>query len=307
MSITRRRFIASAAAIAGASALAPARVWANASLQLGAVQIDTLSDGHLSLPANFVFGDLPADQADAIRRKYGLTGDRVEPPCNVTLMRDGTNTVLFDTGSGANFQPTAGELVDALDAIGVAPEDVTHVVFTHGHPDHLWGILDDFDEPVFYEAQHMMGRVDFDYWRDPNTVDQVGEARASFAVGAKRRLDQMAEQFTFFEDGQEVLPGIASVLTPGHTPGHMSFEIRSGSESVMVLGDCIANQHVSFERPDWFYGSDQDEPTAAETRVKLLDRLAAEQMRVIGYHMPFPGIGRAEALGGGSYRFVADG
>ena len=86
----------------------------------------------------------------------------------------------------------------------------------------------------------------------------------------------------------------------------MALEIRAGSESVMVLGDCIANADISFERPDWRYGSDQDTEAGALTRVRLFDRLAGEQMRVIGYHIPFPGIGRAEKRAAGGYRFVAD-
>lgn len=306
MSPTRRQFLLAAAGAASV-ALAPGRLWAGASLRVGEARIDVLSDGHLSLPADFLLRDIPAEALAPLREKYGLTSDRLEPPCNVTLLRDGTNTVLFDCGSGPNFQPTAGELGDALDGLGVASEEVTHVIFTHGHPDHLWGVLDDFDDPVFPEAQHLMGRAEFDYWRDPGTVDRIGQARASFAVGAKRRLDQLAERFTFFEDGEEVLPGVAAVATPGHTPGHMSFEIRRGSESVMVLGDCIANAHVSFERPDWHYGSDQDTERAARTRVRLLDRLAAEQMRMVGYHLPAGGVGRAEALGGGTYRFIEEG
>ncbi len=305
MSLTRRLFLTSTAA-AGIGAALPARVWASATLQLGTLRIDTLSDGHLVLPASFAYGRMPADELAPILARHGLSDDTITPDCNVTLLRDGTNTVLFDTGSGQAFQPTAGRLADAMGEIGVAPEEVTHVVFTHGHPDHLWGVLDDFDDPLFADARHLMGRAEFDYWRAPATVDSIGAARATFAVGAKRRLDQMADRFEFFEDGTEILPGVAALATPGHTPGHMSFEIRAGNDSVMVLGDSIANSHVSFERPDWYYGSDQDGEMAARTRGRLLDRLAHEQMRLIAYHIPFPGIGRAEKRDNGGYRFVAD-
>ena len=192
MTLTRRLFVTSAAATGLATAL-PGRVWANATLQLGGIRIDTLSDGNLVLPGSFTYGEIPADELAPVLARHGKSADTVTPDCNVTLLRDGTNTVLFDAGSGPGFQPTAGKLADAMDALGVAPEDVTHVVFTHGHPDHLWGILDDFDDPVFAGARHMMGRIEFDYWRDPDTVNGIGESRASFAVGARRRLDQMAE------------------------------------------------------------------------------------------------------------------
>ena len=106
--------------------------------------------------------------------RYGLSTDQLTPPCNVTLYRDGTNTVLFDVGSGPDFMPSAGKITEAMDAIGLAPEEVTHVIFTHAHPDHIWGLLDEFDEPLFYEAAYHIGRQEWEYWTDPATVDTIG-------------------------------------------------------------------------------------------------------------------------------------
>ena len=85
--------------------------------------------------------------------------------------------------------PTAGKVLDTLEAAGVSAEEITHVIFTHAHPDHIWGLLDDFDEPAFPEAAYLMGRDEWDYWWNPDTVNTIGEARAAFAVGAKRRLE----------------------------------------------------------------------------------------------------------------------
>jgi glyoxylase-like metal-dependent hydrolase (beta-lactamase superfamily II) len=301
--LTRRHFLTSATA-ALATPLLPRRVWAGTSLTLGDFQIDTLSDGNLVLPGDFILGGMPQDEMAAIVAKYGLPTDQLTPPCNVTLLRDGTNTVLFDVGAGPDFQPSAGKLLEAFDALGLTVEDVTHVLFTHAHPDHLWGLLDEFDEPLFPNAKHMIGQAEFDYWTDPDTVNTIGEARTTFAVGAARRLEVIADATTFISDGAEVLPGVAAHLTAGHTPGHMAFELRSGSEAVMVVGDAIGNHHVAFERPDWASGSDQDKDMAAATRLRLLDRLASEQMALIGFHLPGGGIGRAEALAGGGFRFV---
>lgn len=302
--LTRRLLLTSLGTALALPAL-PRRIWASSSLTLGTMQIDTLSDGNLVLPGDFILGGMPQDEMTAIVTKYGLPTDQLTPPCNVTLLRDGTNTVLFDVGSGPDFQPTAGKLAEAMDLLGLAVEDVTHVVFTHGHPDHLWGVLDEFDEPVFANAEHMMGAAEFDYWTDPDTVSSIGEARTTFAVGAARRLNVLADRMRRLADGEEVVPGVAARLTPGHTPGHLSFEIRSGSDGVMVVGDAIGNHHVAFERPDWASGSDQDGAMAAATRVSLLDQIAAAQMRLVGFHLPGGGIGRAERADG-TYRFVEE-
>ena len=301
--LTRRHFLtASAAALA--APLAPRRLWAASTLTLGETRIDTLSDGNLVLPADFILGGMPEAELQDITARYGLPSDQLTPPCNVTLLRDGTNTVLFDVGSGPDFQPSAGKLTEALAAMDLTVEDVTHVLFTHGHPDHLWGLLDDFDEPLFANAQHMIGQAEFDYWTDPETANTIGEARATFAAGASRRLGVIADSLRLLADGEEPLPGIFARLTPGHTPGHLAYEI-AGPTPAMVLGDCIGNHHVAFERPDWASNSDQDKALAATTRTALLDRLAVDGHAIIGFHLPGGGIGRVERADKG-YRFVEE-
>jgi len=258
---TRRDFLANSGAVAATLA------WpslAHAQLQLGEMQIDVVSDGSLTLPGDFIFAPMPQDELDPILKEFGQSRETLTPECNVTLLRDGTRTVLFDVGSGPDFAPNSGVLLDSLDTLGVAPEDVTDVVFTHGHPDHLWGLLDDFGDPLFTEASYMIGKTEWDYWMNPNTVDEI----ASY----------------------------------GHTPGHMSFEVRNGNTSAMIVGDSIGNHHVAFARPDWTSGSDQDPETATQTRLSLLDQLSSAKMQLIGFHLP-GGLGHVEKSGD-AYTFV---
>lgn len=287
-----------------ACAMTPLQTFAQTTLQMGTRSVTSVSDGNLVLPGAMFFDGLPAEEVSAILSQHGLASDQLTPPCNLTLLRQNDMTVLFDAGSGSAFMPSAGEMLDSLDALGIGPEDVTHLVFTHAHPDHLWGVLDDFDDPVFPGAQMMIGQAEWDYWTDPDTVNSIGEARASFAVGAARRLAAVEEQISFVRDGQEILPGVMAHATPGHTPGHMSFEIREGAQAVMVGGDCIGNQHVAFARPDWQSGADQDGEQGAKTRMRLLDQLATDQIALLGFHLPDGGLGGVERAGD-SYRFVA--
>lgn len=301
MRVTRRTILRGALATTVASAL-PRFSFAAQSLELGAARIDTLSDGNLVLPLSFVSDD---PKAVPILKEFGLTGAQVEPPCNLTLYRDGTNTVLFDVGSGPDFMPTAGKLQAALDALEITHDDVTHVVFTHAHPDHLWGVLDDFDEPIFANAQHFMGKTEFEFWINPETVNTIDEGRTTFAAGALRRLQTLEDQITTFGDGEEILPGIASRMTPGHTPGHMSFEIRNGSNSAFVTGDAIVNHYLAFAAPGMAAGSDQDPELGAKTRVALLDQLASEKIPIIGFHLPEGGLGHVERQGD-AYRYVPE-
>lgn len=300
MSLTRRRLLELAAALPLAQMAGGARAQ---SMSLGAGRLDTLSDGHLVLPRDFILGSLPEAEAGPILAAHGITGDTLRPPCNLTLWQEGGRKVLFDAGSGAGFMPSAGKLAEALDAVGVGADEITHVVFTHAHPDHLWGVLDEFDDPVFANASYMIGQAEWDYWTDPATVENIGEARAAFVVGAARRLAEIEDRLEFIAGGQEVLPGILAHDSIGHTPGHMAFEIRQGSEAVMVVGDAIGNGHLALARPGWPSGADQDPETGIATRTRLLDMLATDRMAMVGFHLPEGGLGHVERHDG-AYRFV---
>jgi len=301
MKVNRRTVLAGM----GAAALAhgPLRAFALTSTQIGGYEFVSVSDGNLLLPRSFFFEGLPQEELAQVLAPFDLPQDQLAPPCNLTLLHNGDRVILFDAGAGPAFMPSAGSLSESLDAAGVTPEAVTDVVFTHGHPDHLWGVLDDFDDLVFPNARYHMGQVEWDYWRDPATVDTIGAARAAFAVGAARRLAAIEDRVAHFSDGDEVLPGIMAQASFGHTPGHMSFLLGSGSDALLIGGDAIGNHHLAFARPGWASGSDQDPERGAETRQRLLDRLADEQIWLMGFHLPQGGLGRIERRGEG-YRFV---
>lgn len=295
----RRHFLCGTLALSLPTSFSRAQV----SRKLGAIEVTGLSDGNLVLPGAFFFADLPQEEVRGILESHGVSHEELRPPCNITMLKDGSRTVLFDAGAGTGFMPSAGLLLDSLDAAGISPDEVTHIVFTHAHPDHLWGVLDDFDDLVFPNASYLIGQAEWDYWRDPNTVSSIGEARASFAVGARRRLDAIEERCSVFSGGQEVLPGVLAHASFGHTPGHMSFEIRAGGEALFITGDAIGNAHVAFERPDWPSGADQDTGEAAKTRMRLLDMLATDRLAMMGFHLPGGGFGRVERKGA-AFRFI---
>ena len=303
MELNRRQVLTGLGGIA--LSITPSLTFAQTTLRFGSSEVTSISDGHLVLPGAMFFDGLPKAEIEQILSKNGVSADQLMPPCNLTLLRQADKAVLFDAGAGAGFMPSAGSMLDSLEALGVTPEDITHVVFTHAHPDHLWGVLDDFDDPVFPEAQLMIGQAEWDYWTDPDTVDTIGDARAAFAVGAARRLQAIEEQISFFNGAKEILPGVMAHSTPGHTPGHMSFEIRDGANAVMVGGDAIGNHHVAFARPDWHSGADQDPELGARTRMRLLDRLAVDDVTLLGFHLPNGGLGHVEREGD-AYRFVPE-
>lgn len=299
--IDRRDFLVSAAATSLVGLAKPS--WAVSSLNLGEFQVDIVSDGHLTLPASFTFSGMPEDEIADLMRRHGLSKEGLQPDCNLTLLRQGDRAILFDVGAGPNFMDSAGKVVDALSEIDVDPGDVTDVVFTHAHPDHIWGILDDFDDPLFSEATYHISEAEINYWTDPNTVHTIGETRQAFAAGAARYLAAIEDSIVRFKPEREILSGIYARATPGHTPGHTSFEVRNGGESLLVVGDAIGNHHVAFEQPQWEANSDQDKALGAQSRTSLIEQLAVEKTKLIGFHFPYPGIGFVEKSGSG-YKWV---
>lgn len=303
--LSRRSFLEAGLGL-GVAATAGIRPTLAASepILLGASEVTVLSDGNLSLPMNFLLPEQSPEEIAALFEPHGLPTDIATPDCNITVLRQNGRLVLFDAGAGGNFQPSAGELLSGLEDAGIDPADVTDVIFTHAHPDHLWGILDDFDEILYPAATLWVPQAEWDYWRADDTLANTPDARKSFVIGAQSRFEAMADQVQMISPGQEVVSGVEAIDTSGHTPGHMSFLVHGGGDSILVVGDAIANSVISFERPEWVSGSDQDPQKGIETRKALLDRLAADNSRLIGFHLPDMGVGRVERAGS-AYRFVA--
>lgn len=304
MLVSRRTLIKGATA-AGLAGLVAPTARAIGRLPAGDAEITVVADGHLDLPLSFVFPDLPQAELDALLAESGMPAGGYKPDCNVTFLRSGDRLATFDVGAGPNFMPSTGKLLQNLEEAGIDPADVTDVIFTHAHPDHLWGLVDEFDELTFPNAAYHMAEAEWNFWRAEDTLDKMPEERKSFVAGAQNRLPMIEEKVTLFKPGAEAFPGVEAVDTAGHTPGHASFMIHGGAEPVLVGGDAITNL-VSFIRPEVRFGTDQEPDRAAATRAQLLDRMAGEKARLIGFHLPHPGAGRVERKDG-AYRFVVEG
>ncbi len=266
--------------------------------------LHVLSDGHLSLPVDMIL----AEVEDGAARAAFVAGEAVDgtlrSPCHLACWQRPDGTVLFDAGAGSGFMDSAGRLGEALAEAGIDAGDVTDVVFTHAHPDHLWGILDDFDDIAFPEARLHVPAREWDYWRAADTLDTIGEARQAFVVGARNRFAAIEERAALFAPGDEVAPGVEAIGTDGHTPGHCSFMLHDGGDGLVVTGDAVTHLALSFGHARWPSGSDQDPERGIATRIRLLERLVADKSPIVGFHLPFPARGRVEAVDGGAFRLV---
>jgi glyoxylase-like metal-dependent hydrolase (beta-lactamase superfamily II) len=306
---SRRDILALATCALGTAAgLTPARAQsAPHTFKLGAADITVISDGSMTLPAAFAFPETDPKDAAALFGARGNPTSGIRAEVNVVVVKTPAALVVIDCGGTQDFMPTLGGFPDRLEAAGIKAADVTHVVFTHAHADHLWGVIDPLDDDTrFPTARHIMTAVERDFWLKPDTVDSMPDALKGVAIGTNRRLGLLAKRIESVRAGAEIISGMTLIDTAGHTPGHVSVRLDFGSAALLVGGDALTNSIVSFERPKWAWGPDLDRDTAVATRLKLLDQLATDRLTLLGYHMPWPGLGRVERKDG-AFRFVSGG
>ncbi|MCC1491067.1 MBL fold metallo-hydrolase [Cognatishimia sp. F0-27] len=270
---------------------------------LGDAAITIVSDGALVLPTSGLGVNADPEEVQAFLTRYFLSPEENYSHTNHMVIELGDAVVLVDVGSGNRFVDTAGRLMDNLSAAGIDPDAITHVLITHAHPDHIWGIRDDFDEAILPDAAYFMGRAEHDFWMADGRVSSMPTELQQFAVGAVNSISVEGAEWTLLDDGQEIAPGIRVIASPGHTPGHMSVVVESNGAQLMALGDALTHAWMNFDRPDWVNAFDMDAEQTVASRKRLLDMAAADRIAVLGYHFPFPGVGHVMAEGD-AYRFV---
>ncbi|MCK0151443.1 MBL fold metallo-hydrolase [Marivita sp. S6314] len=266
---------------------------------LGDAKVTVVSDGHLSLPTGGLGINADVAEVQAFLAAHFLNPEFSYSHTNHLYIEIGDAKLLVDVGSGNRFMDTAGRQWSNLEAAGIDPMEITHVVITHAHPDHIWGIRDDFDEAIIPDAAYFLGEAEHAYWMQDGLASQVSEDMQQFVVGAQNSINVDGADWDLVSDGAEIVPGVRVIGTPGHTPGHLSVVVESNGQQLIALGDSMTHAYLNFAHPDWFNGTDMDGDQTVATRKRLLDMAAADRMAVLGYHFPFPGVGHVMRDGDG--------
>jgi glyoxylase-like metal-dependent hydrolase (beta-lactamase superfamily II) len=320
--LTRRSFVISAAAAGAAFGLnGPLAFYGPAAAQgtspigapqalidqgfvkfkVGDIEVIQIYDGHWERPhADNFIRNASVDDTKAALKKAGMSDAFVPIPFTVTAVRFGGRTVMFDSSTGGQLAPTAGRMVAKnLAAAGIQTSEISTIVVTHFHPDHIWGLMaKDTNVQNYPNAEIIVPEGEYKHWTAPELVEKVPEGvrgnvrRIQATIPTWKNVKQIAPD-------TEVTPGVRSIATNGHTPGHTSYLVTSGSNSLIVSGD-ITNIHaLNLTNPGWHIIFDTNPAMAEESRRRIADQVVADKTIITGYHWGLPGAGTIEKDGSG--------
>lgn len=249
-------------------------------ITLGALHLVALRDAQFVVPNDAkTFGvDVGSAAVGELLKVNGLPDDRITLGLNVLLVRTGPRVILLDAGIGPKAN---GGLMASLKEAGVSPDEVTDVMITHTHGDHVGGLLDTGGQLAFPKAIIRMATPEWAWMKSQKSNADLVKA-----------IQSRVQTFT---PGKSIAPGVTPVALDGHTPGHVGYEIVSGTHRLLDIGDLAHSSVLSLKKPEWTMGFDNDSALAKATRKTRLARLAKNQELVFAPHFPFPGIGHIAA------------
>jgi len=273
------------------------------SRRLGEITVTAINDGSVALPVVLTVPE------DVWRHEIGADGDgKVPVDTHVLLVQSGTATILIDAGvddPGSDWDRrfleewpgsarTPGVLA-GLASVGISPEDVTHVLLTHTHFDHVVGLAAERDGrfvPRYPNARVVLGRAD---WENASEEHLEPEQRARIGAIAEAGL------LDLLDDEREIVPGVTMIPAPGESPGHSMVRITSGRETLYAVGD-LFHFAAEVEHHDWMVPW-ADPGRMHASRRKLLEDAVSSDALVVFAHARFPPWGRIVEAEQGVFRW----
>lgn len=313
----RRHFLGGA--FVGASALAFGSAWSQASpnvgvptpaapgfkrMKLGSMELLAVNDGVVRRPLGEEFvTNAPLEQVKALLASQALPTDYVDVPYTPFVVVSGNRRFLFDTGFADNGPPTTGRFRANLEAAGYKLDDITDVVISHHHGDHINGLRAKDGSLVFPRAKVHVPAPEHAFWMDDAKMNAAAPAaRGGFQVVRRVFGTMPAEQLVRFEPDTEIAPGIRATAAFGHTPGMCIFNITSEGQSFNYVADVTNIPSLFARAPDWSVMFDMDPAMARVTRRRVFDAMVRDKALTGGFHFPFPAFGTMENAGSG-YQF----
>ncbi|MFF0950299.1 MBL fold metallo-hydrolase [Rhizobium leguminosarum] len=263
--------------------------------RVGRIKATVLSDGVIGGPPTVYANDAPEAELQEVLRRAFLPTDHMTLQLNTLLLEVGDRRILLEAGAGATMGPNAGRVFDNLAAIGLDAGDIDTIVVSHTHPDHVGNLSTSEGKKAFPNATVYAPRADWDFFvrnnPDLSYMPVPRDFRDRFAAAIKRSVEPIAKDIELYEAGAEIVPGLTTIAAPGHTPGMATFLVHSGNDQLLLTADLAYHPVVNIDHP-WRPGPDRDKDTALASRRRIFDMAATDRLLVLGFHYPFPGLGR---------------
>ena len=260
----------------------------------GDFTITSLTDGTLNLPlANII-----PDNSNFDSPLFHAKPDAMQiTPINIFLIDTGSQKILVDTGLAHRYNTPSGLLMNSLINAGYQPEQITAILITHLHPDHISGLLTPDGKQAFIHAELYINNDEINYW----TGDQVAQEHQSLSTLIKTLIKPYT--IKTFTPGQTIFDGISAFASQGHTPGHVGFLCTSKNKNVLVWGDIIHFPTVQFAHPEISLRDDSNYLQAIQTRKSILHVAVQQSYVIAGVHLPSPGLGTITQIADESYQW----
>lgn len=263
--------------------------------QIGEIHGTVLSDGMIGGPPRIYASDAPETELQEVLRRSFLPTDHLALNLNTLLIEVGGRRVLLEAGAGTTMGPNGGRIFHNLAAIGLRPADIDTIVVSHTHPDHVGNLRATDGGKAFPNAVVYAPRADWEFFvsGDPDLsyMPVPEDFRQRFGAAIKRSVEPLGKDIELYEAGMEIVPGLTTIAATGHTPGMATFLVHSGNDQLLLTADLAYHPVVNVDN-SWQPGPDRDKETALASRKRIFDMAAADRLLVLGFHYPFPGLGR---------------
>jgi glyoxylase-like metal-dependent hydrolase (beta-lactamase superfamily II) len=272
--------------------------------KIGEIEVTALHDGVLTRdrPPGFV-ANATDDEVGEAYAAAGMPRDKITITFTALAVRAGDRVSLIDTGLGEFGPPGTGRLLGNLAAAGIQPGEISTVIISHFHADHIYGLRRKDETLVFPNAEILVPEKEWDFWMDDAQLAAATEAvKGNFGI-CRQVFAGLADKVRRYAWDTEIVSGLTAVRANGHTPGMSAVRIASGDQAMVFVADITNNPLVFARHPEWQAMFDMDPVATIATRKRILDMAASQKLRVSFYHAPFPATGYIVKTGTG-YEFL---